>query len=357
MDQLTSLFSQSRHQEVIALYINSDIPPGADPNAAQIVAASYFKLGKYQYSYNLLSEIYSVFADDLPFLSLFAATCRKLSKLDESKSIFSRALAINPEDITLNNNYSNLLIDLGQLEEAINILTNIVKTNPDYADAQTNLRRAEQLHEFTQKQSHPSSATQKQSNLLSDHLSLPDYVDPLLFAFTEEEVTRTAPFRPVGLNTGDAKSTKALQSAMKSPDLHLLAADQLSLAQKAILEKNPSFALKLCTKAHMHIQHRAELYSTLGDAYIALKRFSHAESCYLLSISFGSSNFKNYFNLASLYLMKKDFPCAEHYLSLASSIDPSNTQLDRIKQSILTSVRDKTKAYALDFSNVDLYPI
>ena len=91
---------------------------------------------------------------------------------------------------------------------------------------------------------------------------------------------------------------------------------------KAILENNPDFALRLCNRAHIHIKHRAELYSTLGDAYIALKRFSLTESSYLLSISFGSVNFKNYFNLASLYLMKKDFPCAEHYLSLASSIDP-----------------------------------
>ena len=295
MKELTSLFNQSRHHEVIACYIDADLQPNHDPNSAQIAAASYFRLGKYQNAYNILVEIYSSFADNLSYLSLYAATCRHLSRLDESKALFTRALTINSSDIALQNNYSNLLIDLGHFEEAIKILTSILEISPNYSDARSNLSRAEQLLAFSQDNSHGSDRdSQSRSSPTQSSVKLPDYIDPLLFAFTEEEVKRTAPFRPFEISSGSSNSTVALQAAMKMPDLHLLAADQLALAQKAILENNPSFALKLCTQAHIYIQHRAELYSTLGDAYIALKRFSQAESSYLLSISFGSINFKNY---------------------------------------------------------------
>ena len=44
MQQLTSLFNESRHQEVISLYIDSGLSPDSDPSNAQIAAASYFAL-------------------------------------------------------------------------------------------------------------------------------------------------------------------------------------------------------------------------------------------------------------------------------------------------------------------------
>ena len=94
MKELTSLFNQSRHHEVIACYIDADLQPNHDPNSAQIAAASYFRLGKYQNAYNILVEIYSSFDDYLSYLSLYAASCRHLSRLDESMALFTRALTI-----------------------------------------------------------------------------------------------------------------------------------------------------------------------------------------------------------------------------------------------------------------------
>ena len=232
----------------------------------------------------------------------------------------------------MKNNYSNLLIDLGRLSEAKQILEDIISVNPDYEDARVNLHRLESQLSLSKNTS--STANNK---IPVEHTSTPNdavhnFYDPLLFAFSQEEVERTAPFRPTsGVNS---KSISDLKSKLPTPKSSQIASDQIKLAYKAISDNNAEFALKLCTQAYSVISDKSQLFSCVGDAYISLKNYKYAEIAYLHSIALGSKNFKNYFNLVSICMLKKDLLLAEYYLMKASYIDSSNPNIKKIAQSI-----------------------
>ena len=84
----------------------------------------------------------------------------------------------------------------------------------------------------------------------------------------------------------------------------------------------------------MVIAEKSQLFSCVGDAYVSLKSYNQAEAAYLHSIALGSKNFKNYFNLVSISMLKKDLQLAEYYLMKASYIDSSNPNVKKIAQSI-----------------------
>ena len=96
-----------------------------------------------------------------------------------------------------------------------------------------------------------------------------DFFDPLFFAFSEEEVKRTAPFRPVGVEQIDSEPLNSLQESLVKPDDNLIALDQLKLAQRAVKEGNPKYSLELCSKAMHLLRYHADLFSCVGDAYIS----------------------------------------------------------------------------------------
>ena len=333
MKDIVSLYNESRHTEVIALFNSPEINDKSDATVCQYAAASYFRLAQYDEAYELLSDIYSVQFSNVSYLSLYASTCRHLGKFDEASKIFQEALKINSNDIYLKNNYSNLLIDLGRLSEAKEILTDIISKNSDYEDARANLHRLEsQLILSNQSSSSENNNTISAGLDVAMHDSADNFYDPLLFAFSQEEVKRTAPFRPT---SGDnSKSISDLKSKLPVPDTSRVASDQIKLAYQAISDNNAEFALKLCTQAYSVIADKSQLFSCVGDAYISLKNFKEAEIAYLHSIALGSSNFKNYFNLVSISMLKKDLQLAEYYLMKATYIDSSNPNIKRLAQSI-----------------------
>lgn len=348
MQSIYDLYQADRHNDVVSLYLSSDWRPQVDSDKIFIVAASYFKIGEYSESYQLLKSIQSSFSDDINFLSLHAAACRKVGQLSESKSIFSCALKIAPDDIRLLNNYSNLLIDLKRYDDAYAILHDLVLKNPDYEDAVANYNRLQQVRSLSLvSASHDSASALSPKNLdkfsteysstqtsSSQTSSSTRYFDPLLFAFTEDEVKRTAPFRPstsVDIKSGTLKD---LKNSFPSQDLNAVAADQLNLAIRAVSDNNPSFALQTCSHALLGLEKNPELYSCVADAYLSQKNFLMAELYYLHSIALGSSSFKNNFNLASLACMKRDYGLSEYYLGVANSIDRSNNLVKNLKKQI-----------------------
>ena len=147
-----------------------------------------------------------------------------------------------------------------------------------------------------------------------------------------------------------------LQESLLKPENNLVALDQLKLAQRAVSERNPKYALELCSKATHDLSHHAELFSCVGDAYISLKRFKDAESAYLHAIAIGGTNFKNYFNLASLSLMKKNLSLVRYYLGRASSIDPSSPQVESMQKSLSQMAADASAKYAFSFLNDNPFP-
>lgn len=342
MQSVFELYQANRHTDVVSLYLKSDWRPQVDPDKIYVVAASYFKLGEYSESYQFLKAISSSYSEDINFLSLYAASCRHVGHLSESKSIFLRALSIDPDNINVLNNYSNLLIDLHEYEEAYLILNELVKNNPDYSDACLNYRRVQHIRDLGSLNSSTelasdSSATQS-SELFTEHAeksqkTSSSYFDPLLFAFTVDEVKRTAPFRP-SLSKLKSGALAELEDAMPLQDQNAVAADQLNLAFRAVKDGNPSFALETCTHALTALSNNSELYSCVADAYLSQKNFVLAELYFLHSIALGSNSFKNHFNLASLACMKRDFSLAEYYLGIANSLDRSNSLVEKLKTQI-----------------------
>lgn len=352
MQTILEFYQASRHHDVISYFKSSDLRPQTDPFACKFVAASYFQLGNFGEALELQQDIYSSFDGDPLFLSMHGATLRHLGRLEEANSIFKKALEIDSDSPALKNNYANLLIDLKRYPEALEILTDLTDADPQYLDAQQNLSRVKQLMASSPAINLDTSS--QTISILADDDS--DFFDPLFHAFSEEEVKRTAPFRPVGVQATTSQSLSNLQESLVKPDNNLVALDQLELAQRAITEGNPKYALELCSKATPELRHHAELFSCVGDAYISLKRFKDAESAYLHAVVLGGTIFKNYFNLASLALMKKNLNLVRCYLEKASSIDPSSPQVESMQKSLSRMASDASSKHAFSFLNDNPFP-
>ena len=352
MQTILEFYQASRHHDVISYFKSSDLRPQTDPFACKFVAASYFQLGDFGEALELQQDIYSSFDGDPLFLSMHGATLRHLGRLEEANSIFKKALEIDSDNPALKNNYANLLIDLKRYSEAHEILTNLADADPQYLDAQQNLSRVKQL--MASSSLTDFDASSQSTSMFTDDDT--DFFDPLFHAFSEEEVKRTAPFRPVGVQATESQSLSNLQESLLKPENNLVALDQLKLAQRAVSERNPKYALELCSKATHDLSHHAELFSCVGDAYISLKRFKDAESAYLHAIAIGGTNFKNYFNLASLSLMKKNLSLVRYYLGRASSIDPSSPQVESMQKSLSQMAADASAKNAFSFLNDNPFP-
>ena len=192
MTNLQSLYESNQHHLVINSFEKNNVSIQSDPLSSQLVAASYFQLGQYRDAFNILEQIYSSFSDNSNFLSLYAATCRHLGRTADAQRYFAKALEIDPSNPTLRNNYSNLLIDLQKYDEAHSILLDLVSSDPEYQDAKSNLSRLENIIELTNQSSDPiSDSLQGTTSLVSNNDSADkDFVDPLMFAFSEDEVQR-----------------------------------------------------------------------------------------------------------------------------------------------------------------------
>ena len=108
MQDFLALYNANRHHDVISLSYEKNISPTSDPYATHIVAASFFRIGDFTKSHDLLSQLHHCFAENIDFLSLYAASCRNVGRLDESKKLFEDALVLDNENTGLLNNYSNL---------------------------------------------------------------------------------------------------------------------------------------------------------------------------------------------------------------------------------------------------------
>lgn len=366
MQSVFDLYQADRHNDVVSLYLSSDWRPQVDSDKIYIVAASYFKLGHYNESYQFLKAIQVSFSEDINFLSLYAASCRHVGQLSESKSIFLKALKISPNDIIVLNNYSNLLIDFNDYDQAYSILKELVQNNPDYSDARSNFERVKQILNLKSTKgsaalitkhssSHSSSEYSENGSAVTKSTSSRLYFDPLMFAFAEDEVNRTAPFRPSLRSEIRSGALGQLEQSLPKKDLNAVAADQLSLAFRAVKEGNPSFALETCTHALTSLEKNSELYSCVADAYLSQKNFVLAEVYFLHSIALGSNSFKNNFNLASLACIKRDFGLAEYYLSVANSLDRSNALVEKLKNQINRSRNKAQKRAPFSFINHSPY--
>ena len=318
VQELINNFGDNRHQDVVDSIDYSDFSPFENPVIAKIVAASYFKLGDYGRSLSLLSQIESCFIDDIDYLSLYGACLRRSGDLDLARIQFERALKIDPNLLHVQNNFANLLIDMGDFDEAEMILKRVIDIDPSYGDACTNMQRLnEKKLTFEGKKSHVVS---------SASWSL---ADPLLMAFSNEEVQRVSLNKSIPKPLGDSKSN--LAKSLPSIKDYQLAMDQLKLAQQAIADKRYDFALKLCSQANLSLPDSAAVYECVSDAYISKSLFKEAEICLLHAIQIGASSFKLFVNLVSLACMRGDYTLAQFYFERALAIDSQHSSLDQLR--------------------------
>ncbi len=322
VQELINSFGANRHQDVIDAIDYDHFSALENPVAAKILAASYFKIGDYVRSLSLLSQIESCFLDDVEYLSLYGACLRRHGDLDLARLQFERALMIDANQPNVQNNFANLLIDIGDLDEAEKILNNLLAVDSSYSDASTNLQRLLEKRQAKNRSVAPSISGSSWSP-----------ADPLLLAFSNEEVQRTVPDKIRSKKQRKQKSE--LSNFLSTGKDYQIANDKLKLAQQAVNDKRYDFALQLCSQVNSSFRNSSAVYECVSDAYIAKSLFNQAEICLLHAIQMGATSFKLFVNLVSLACMRGDFDLAQYYFECSSAIDPDHTALDHLRDQIV----------------------
>jgi Flp pilus assembly protein TadD len=342
-ERLLALFQAGRLNELLQLAGSLQITPEGDPLSCQILAASLFRLGEVARAAELLDPLEASLGTNREYLSLYGATCRRLGRLDRARELLRRALELEPSAPDVRNNYANLLIDLGELEEARSILEQLLFENPGYEDARVNLNRLS-FRQQTEKSTAPAPISPKLAsggNIASTQRTpapggatpAPCWqpADPLMLAFTEEEVQRPEKKKPA---PRPDTATRLLETALPLPDAGEMGAEQLKLAARAVAQGDPNFALQLCGQSLAGLGANAGVYVNAADAYIRLQRFHEAEVCLLHALALGGPTIATYINLISLASLRGDLALAHHYLDAAAGLDPDHRQLPQVRGQI-----------------------
>ena len=353
LENVANLFSTQHYHEIIQLAVTSEFRSQTHPLIAQIVAASYFRIGDFQTSLTILEEIESSFESDASFWSLYGVTCRRIGDLDRAAYFLKKSIDLDPESLAYKNNYSNLLIDLGKLDEAIELLQQTLSIDPSYSDAVNNLNRAKFLLE-TSNSTIQSNTTSKDLSFSSNDVQTTcislekseTFPDPLMAAFSDDEVEIHGRIKK---HISQANSSSLLSKLPTSKDQEI-GLDALKLARKAFQEKQYQISLKMCSKALMHLGPNPSIYDVSADCLISLKKFESAELCLLQAVALSTPTSKQYINLVSLVMMRGDLSLSRHYLNLTAGIDPHNPNLPRLKKQIL-DLDAKQKSKPFQFSS------
>ena len=226
-----------------------------------------------------------------------------------SQGNFRQSYFSDGSNIYLQNNYANLLIDLGEFDRATDILNDLLHANPNYDD-KLNLNRIE----FAR------NSSSRQNSTESTFPSL----DPLLQAFDDHEVE----------SFGRLKSDSKVFTKIPDPDQRNVGLDKIKLAEKAVAEGSPAFALDLCSHALQLLGPEPCIYDCAADAYISLKSYANAERAILHAALMHGLTIKHCINLISISCMTGDINLANYYLERAYAIDPSNDNLETCKSNI-----------------------
>lgn len=327
---LLERFQNGLFSEVISLALSNNITPDNDPNSSHVLAASYFSLGQISESIELLSELESSLMNDVNYLSLYGAALRRSGDLDASKKLFLQALEASPNNPVLQNNYANLLIDLKNFTEASTLLSGVISKNPDYTDALDNLKRIRSLQSLDKSSSGLIQPAAGLSSSVVDFISKDSLLDPLLLAFTSEEVNLH----------GRVKPLSGLKEVIQNPDIRSLGLEKLQLAVKSAAEGNFSYALKLCSQAYVQLGCEPSVYDCVSEAYFRANRFLESELTILHALAMSGPSVKSYINLVSLTSMRRDFSLAEHYLDKLIFLDKSHASIPQLRQQLKKLKKD-----------------
>ena len=282
-----------------------------------------------------MAELETIYDSEPDYLSLYAASSRRLGDLIITTA-FQTCFVYRTDSIPIKNNYANLLIDLGKLDEAQKLLDEILSVVPTYDDALTNKNRLQFL-----RSNKPSSADLSKAE---DSSKFVDLGDPLLLAFADDEIERSA-------QRYKFKRKPTNNIILPSPDKAQTVQDFIKMAYQSCSSGNYEFAFKLCSESLHQIGPQALIYDCASDLYLSLKRFAEAELYLLHSVSLDGPSPKRMLNLSNLASMRGDIKLATKYLESAASLDPSHPHLARISE-----ILSKKVSSPFDFSENISYP-
>ena len=319
-DLLLKKFQEGHFGEIISLSESNGLTTGTDPRSLHVVAASHFSLGQIPQALEILLELESSLCDDEGYLGLFGAVLRRSGDFVKAEEVFLRAIQASPASPVLRNNYANLLIDMHRYVEAEDLLKAVLLELPDYSDASNNLQRIKTLRSL-EPPKQPIETISGQ-NVISPSESPLSLLDPLLMAFDKAEVREHGRLKPIS-------GLKSVCSKVPNRDI---GSDKLRVAQKAVSESNPSFALDLCSQAYPELGVDSDLLACASDAYISSNRFLEAEIALLHSMLISGPTLKHYINMISFASMRMDFQLAEYYFAKASCLDSTNPNLAQVRK-------------------------
>jgi tetratricopeptide (TPR) repeat protein len=340
--ELANLFEQRKYQGVLDRTKADEITPASDPQAANIVAASLFQLGRFPECLLWCEGLQPALEGDPSFSSMYGAVLRRIGRLDEAETVFRQSLKQHADNIFLQNNFANLLIDKQNFEEAEKILKNILTLNPSYEDARVNLNRLE----FQKNLANSSPKTSQDISNSNQIIGISEevnnaFIDPLEAAFTDEEV-KLAGGLDLGANRQQSDKLPGINlSKLPDRDQQKELQEAMSLARKTI-ESDPQQTIKDCTLLHNKLGVQAPIYEVAAEAYIRLQLFSDAETCLLTAHSLGSLDASVLLNLANLAAMRGDQRLSLHWLELLAQRQPDHPQLDPVRRNLFPNSAPKT---------------
>lgn len=325
--ELLVLLQEQKYSAIIEVASEIAFSPLETPARANVIAAAYFFLGQFEECMALLEVIEPALSSDPNFLSLYGATYRRLGKLERAKDVLAAALTLDPESKPIRNNFANTLIDMGDLNEAESVLRGIIIEDPSFRDAKENLTRLLSLKGQSQvkllETQNPSLSSQQ--NPQDDPVPQPS--DPLVFAFSKDEVEGSGRRHRDKPKVSD-RQLQFLLKKLPIPSQDSIIKDQLKLAATLVKEGHIEQVLSICSSVQrLSTKPQAMNYIAASDAYIRMKRFREAEICLLHGMALGSKSLNIYINLASLAALRSDFRLARHYLDEASLLDPHSSEL------------------------------
>jgi tetratricopeptide (TPR) repeat protein len=321
--ELAGLFEQRSYQAILDRVQRDEITPAADPQAANVVAAALFQLGRYSDCLLWCEGVAPALQGDASFASMYGAVLRRIGRLEAAEKVFRQALSQHPANPFLRNNFANLLIDRQAFEEAEAILRDLLALDSNYQDAQANLNRL-QFQRDLAAASPAASATQPAAPPTDA------FVDPLMAAFSDEEVARAG---GLAVSPSPASAPGVDLSTLPARALDRELQETLALARQTIAA-DPQQAIQDCRMLHAKLGAQAPIYEVAAEAYIQLQLFADAETALLVALGLGSVDASVFLNLANLAAMRGDQKLALHWLEQLAQRQPDHPQLAAVRRTL-----------------------
>jgi len=384
---LVELHRLGRHEEVLQLAQSLEVRAADDPQSTLIVAASLFQLQRFSDSLKILAVLEPLIRSDETYLNLLALCLWRHGDLERSEQVFNYALTQHAGHLVISNNCIRFLIDRQKYSQARSVLERALQQHPQDEDLQASRLR---LHDLEASQSlenggagsgktlalPPSQSTpapnaptspslpsstspspQPQSPpggagaAVTDELvSLPESattqvvpakdpvlavappqkpttIDPLLLAFSQEEVSLDQDNRRrhrdarnqdtdqvLLLSEGSKLAHEALPS-LPEPPLQDVTEELLKVIREALIEKQYECALAVADHVRrLDPSKQVELYRLCSEAYAGLGNLPTSELCLQTLAVMGELEDVDRLNLAGMALRRHELGLAEHYL-------------------------------------------